>query len=292
MDFVLFMMGIPISDYVETAVLAERLGFHSIIFADHVAPPKEIAPANPSSKDGKLQWDESEPFPDAWVAAAALAASTKTLRFMSGIYLLPLRYPIVVAHALATSAIFSGNRVILGAGVGWMREEFEALDSDFSTRGRRMSEAIVLMRKLWSGEYVKHRGADSSDPPIRLSIIPSQTIPIYLGGGMGPAMERAAQLADGWILPLGSWARTEGMIRAVTNRRKELGRANEPFATIADGSGCRSEEDFHRLKAAGATGVRVAPWQVFPPASGLVNRASRIEAMERFSGEVIRKVNG
>ncbi len=291
MDFVLFMMGIPVTDYVETAVQAERLGFHSVIFADHVASPREIAPENPASRDGKLSWDESEPFPDAWVAAAALAASTKTLRFMSGIYLLPLRHPIVVAHALATAAIFSDNRVILGAGVGWMREEFEALDSDFSTRGRRMSDAIDLMRKLWSGQYVKHRGPDTPDDPIRLSIVPTRTIPIYLGGGMGPAMERAARMGDGWILPLASWAESEAMIRAVTARREELGKSSQPFATIASGRGCRSADDFHRLNEAGATGVRVAPWEVFPPASGVLNRATRIEAMERFSREVIQSVN-
>jgi probable F420-dependent oxidoreductase len=291
MDFVLFMMGIPVADYVETAVQAERLGFHSVIFADHVASPREIAPANPASKDGKLTWDESEPFPDAWVTAAALAASTKTLRFMSGIYLLPLRHPIVVAHALATAALFSDNRVILGAGVGWMREEFDALDSDFTTRGRRMSEAIVLMRKLWSGEYVKHRGADTPDDPIRLSIIPEKTIPIYLGGGMGPAMERVAQLGDGWILPLASWKQSAEMINAVTARREQLGKAGQPFATIASGSGCTSVDDFHRLKQMGATGVRVAPWQVFPPASGVIDRATRIKAMERFARDVIQEIN-
>ena len=288
MDFVLPLMTVPVEEYVSTAISAERLGFHSLAFADHVVTPRLVTSPYPSTPDGRIPWDENKSYPDPWVATAAMASRTSTIHFMSGIYVLPMRNPILVAHAVATAAKFSGDRVILGVGVGWMREEFEVLGADFSNRGRRTSEAITLMRSLWAGGYVRHEGEFYPTNPIHLCVTPSRAIPIYLGGGPGPAMERAARMGDGWILPMGTAARTRELIEAVNSLRRELGNAERPFAIIADGSGCRNLQDFRRLEELGATGVRVAPWNVFPPESGNLDQASRDRAMERFATEVLR----
>jgi probable F420-dependent oxidoreductase len=288
MDFVLPLMDVPLEEYVSTAVLAERLGFHSVAFADHVVTPRSVTSPYPSTPDGRMPWDETKAYPEPWVAAAAMASCTSSLRFMSGIYILPMRNPILAAHAVATAAIFSGGRVILGVGVGWMREEFEALASDFSTRGKRTDEAIALMRSLWAGGYVEHRGEFYATPPVHLCVTPPGPIPIYFGGGLGPAMERAARLGDGWILPMGTSARTRELIDAVKSCRRELGTGDQPFAIIADGSGCETIADFHRLEEMGATGVRVTPWRAFPPDTGVFDKACREHAMELFANKVLQ----
>ncbi|MFP6641279.1 MAG: LLM class flavin-dependent oxidoreductase, partial [Myxococcota bacterium] len=142
----------------EIAREAEQAGFEGILVVEHLFVPKVYDPAYLYTDHGRPDFDESTPFPDPWVTIATLAAQTTTLKFCTLIQILPLHHPVEVAKSLATLAMFSHDRVVLGAGAGWMKEEFEALGVDFKTRGRRFNEMIEVMRKLWTGEMVEHHG--------------------------------------------------------------------------------------------------------------------------------------
>jgi alkanesulfonate monooxygenase SsuD/methylene tetrahydromethanopterin reductase-like flavin-dependent oxidoreductase (luciferase family) len=130
------------------AEAADELGFAGIAIADHSVMPDVIASPYPG---GDMPWTAESDWPDVWVMIGALAAVTTRLRFATNVYVLPARHPLITAKAAATASWISGGRVVLGAGVGWMAEEFVALGESFSTRGARADEAIAILRQAFRG---------------------------------------------------------------------------------------------------------------------------------------------
>ena len=133
---------------IEVSKIAEEVGFAGIAVADHLVKPQEIRSAYPYSEDGIPFWDADEPFPDPWVLIAAVARETTRVRFMPYVYVLPMRDPFSVAKAVSSAAVLSGDRVVLGAGVGWMKEEFDLAGQAFEARGRRTDEMGDSLRSL------------------------------------------------------------------------------------------------------------------------------------------------
>jgi probable F420-dependent oxidoreductase len=138
-------------------------------------------------------------YPDCWASIGAMAAVTQRLRFSVAVYVLPLRNPFEVARATGTLAILSGNRFILGAGTGWMKEEFDIYGVDFKSRGKRFDEYLDVLRLLWRGGMVEYHGQHFDFPALQISPAPQAPVPIFLGGAAPVALERAARKADGWI---------------------------------------------------------------------------------------------
>ena len=128
-----------------------------------------------------------------------MAAVTRRLRFSVAVYVLPLRNPFEVARATGTLAILSGNRFILGAGIGWMKEEFDIYGVDFRTRGKRFDEYLDVLQLLWRGGMVEYHGTHFDFPPLQISPAPDAPVPIFLGGASTAALARTARKADGWI---------------------------------------------------------------------------------------------
>ncbi len=211
----------------------ERSLFDGIVLGDHVVYPEKIESPYPYSKDGKVLWDPTTPWPDVWVAIAAMAAVTRRIRFSTNIFVLPLRNPFEMARTASTLSVMSGNRVALGTGVGWMEEEYRAVGVDFKTRGKRYDEMIDIMRLLWTGEMVEYHGEIFSFPRVQMSPRPAGRIPFYLGGGSPPAMRRAAHKGDGWIT--GNFKReTIGeTIASMRHLLREAGREHDEFELIA-----------------------------------------------------------
>ena len=220
----------------ELPALAQKVEaslFHGVVLGDHVVFPEKIDSPYPYSKDGKVLWDPTTPWPDVWVAIAAMAAVTHRIHFSTNVFVLPLRNPFEMARTTSTLSALSGNRVSLGTGVGWMEEEYRTVGVDFNTRGKRYDEMIDVMRLLWKGEMAEYHGEFFDFPRLQMSPKPAGHIPIYLGGGSPPAMRRAARKGDGWIT--GNFKReTIGAI--IANMRlmlKQAGRENEHFELIA-----------------------------------------------------------
>ncbi len=120
----------------------------------------------------------------------------------------------------------------MGAGAGWMKEEFAVHDVDFQSRGRRMDESIGVMRKLWAGGYVEHHGGFFDFPKLALAPAPDAPVPIYIGGSSKRALRRAAQLGQGWIGAGNSIEEVPAILDQLNTLRREYGRESEPFEVV------------------------------------------------------------
>ncbi len=143
---------VPIAQY------AEELGFGGITCADHLVMPTTIKSKYPYTPDGEVFWPETTPWPDPWVTLATMGANTTKIQMMTNIYLAALRDPFTAAKAVSTAAVFNEGRIACGVASGWIKEEYELAGVDFYTRGHRLDELLAVMRKLWTGEKVSHRG--------------------------------------------------------------------------------------------------------------------------------------
>ena len=217
---------------VPLARAAEEAGFHGALLSDHLFFPEKLASRYPYSPDGKPGFDAETVFPEVWTSIAAMAAATTRLRFSTIVFVLPLRHPLEVAKTLGTLSLLSGGRVALGCGAGWIREEFDQLGVEFSTRGKRFDEMIGVLRTLWRGGMVEHHGRFFDFDRLQISPAPREPIPIYVGGLSPAALRRAARLGDGWIGSGHDPAELPALLRRLRELRVQAGRADEPFETI------------------------------------------------------------
>lgn len=183
---------------------ADELGFESLYVVEHVAVGVGYTTKYPYAESGKMPLPEDCPIPDPLDLLAFLAGQTERIVLGTGILVLPLHHPVMLAKRLATLDVLSGGRVRLGVGVGWMREELESVGVEFQTRGRRMDESIVALRQLWTSDVATHHGEFFDFGPIVSRPLPVQEggIPIHIGGHSAAAARRAGRLGDGFF-PLG-----------------------------------------------------------------------------------------
>lgn len=193
-------IAIDSTSALELCKCAEVAGFESVWGGEHVIIPDAIASKYPYTQDGKIPAEPDTPIPDPLIWLAFAAAAAPTLRLGTCILIVPQRNPLILAKELATLDQLSGGRVELGLGVGWMKEEFDALGVDWARRGARNDEYIAAMRALWAGphaefhgEFVDFSAATCSPRPINASI------PILVGGDTDAAINRAVRIADGYF---------------------------------------------------------------------------------------------
>jgi probable F420-dependent oxidoreductase len=274
---------------VGVAQAAEEAGFHGLLLADHLFFPAKLRSKYPYSDDGAPMFDGRTPFPDPWTTIATMAAVTKRLQFATFVFILPLREPIQLAKTLGTLSLLTGGRVALGAGAGWIREEFDALGIDFHARGKRMDEMVVAMRKLWTGEVVEHHGRFFDFAPLQMSPAPAQRIPIWFGGLTDVALKRATALGDGWLGIGNTPDEAAGILAKLRALRRDAGREREPFETIVPLVTPLEPETLRRLEPQGMTGANCFPFSfTLGPRSTL---AQKREQMLRFGESVIAQTN-
>jgi probable F420-dependent oxidoreductase len=188
---------------VRLARLAEDLGVDSVWVSDHLVAPtgvRSIYPydrrPNPTPGDMGVIEEVFEPV----TTLAWLAGATTRVRLGVSAYVMPYRNPVVTAKQVATLDRLSGGRVILGIGVGWLAEEFVALDVPFAGRGRRTDEYVAVCKALWAGGEARFDGATYRLPPVRTGPRPLQVPhpPLWIAGNSASAIARAARIGDGW----------------------------------------------------------------------------------------------
>ncbi len=174
---------------------AEARGYDHLLAYDHVAG------ASHANRDPELTgpYTEKDTFHDPFVMFAHLAGITRTLRFVSGVLVLPQRQTLLVARQAADLDLFSGGRFSLGIGIGWNHVEYSSLGVPFRQRGARLGEQVQVLRQLWTGDEVDFTGEFHRMDRVTLNPAPSRQIPIWMGGFSKPALRRAAQMGDGFI---------------------------------------------------------------------------------------------
>jgi len=244
---------VEMDQMVELAQFCEALGFHGVSYGDHLVTTAQQVDEYLYQESGNILWNPETHWPDPWVITAALAQATTTLHFLSTIYILPLRDPLSSAKALSTAAYLSGNRVTLGAGVGWQKAEFEMVGQDFHTRGKRSDEILEILPQLLSGEIMEHDGKHYQIPAVKMSPGLSQPLPILVGGYAPAAMHRAAR-HDGWMATSHPEAEIYPLLETLQTIREEQGDATRPFEVW---TGVQSPGDgtHERLAEAGVTMV-------------------------------------
>jgi probable F420-dependent oxidoreductase len=289
MRFFLYGTYIPSAQLIEVARIAEELGFAGITVPDHVVYPFATATTYPYAPDpasDRAPWDETCEWPDPFVSAAAILASTETFAVLTGIFVLPLREPLLVAKGASTLGALFPGRFILGVGAGWLREEFELLGSDFDRRGPRCDEAIAVLRACFCGGHITHDGRFYTVPEIAMEPVAEPAVPIYVGGDSRPALRRAARLADGILPPLNSQRRTAEHIARIAALRAEAGREG-PFDYVAAAVTLTAPEQLAALSELGVESVHVDPFQLYVRRYGGLTMQERRDALTRYAAEVI-----
>jgi probable F420-dependent oxidoreductase len=271
---------------VEIARGAEAAGFEGVLVSEHLFIPGTYAAGYPYSETGRPDFDAHTPFPDPWVTMTAMAAATSRLRFTTMVHILPLHHPLEVAKAVGTASIFSGGRIALGAGAGWMREEFEVLGVDFATRGKRFNESIEILRRVWRGGMVDYRGEIFAFDPLQMSPAPPEPIPIYIGGASPAALGRAARLGDGWLGAGNTPDEAAEILGELRRLREDAGRGALPFEAIVPLTVPPDADSLQRLGDLGATGSVNYPFGYTAGPDATLEQ--KLDVMKRFGDEVIR----
>jgi len=200
---------------IELMQAAEQAGFESAWTVEHTVVPAGYRSAYPYSNDGKMAGGVDDfPLPDPLIWLAFVAAATTTIKLATGILILPQHNPVLVAKQVATLDHLSRGRVLLGIGVGWLKEEFDALGASFDDRGERTDEYVHAIRALWTqtkptfhGSYVDFSGAYCRPQPV------NGTVPIIVGGHSTAAARRAGRLGDGFFPARGASAQLINLAR-------------------------------------------------------------------------------
>ncbi len=224
---------------------------------------------------------------------AALAAATSRLRFLTNVLKLPIRPPALVAKQATSLAVLSDNRVLLGIGLSPWPEDYQLCGVPWARRGKRMDEAIDVIRGFATGDWFDYHGEIFELPRAKMTPAPSRPIPIVVGGHGDAALRRAARAGDGWIYA--GLAETEelgeliGRLRAL---RAEYGTADAPFEVHAASMLGFTPDGVRQLEELGVTDVSVSfrdPYTEGPDAEPL---EKKIHQLHRYGERVIAKIRG
>ena len=204
----------------------ESIGFESAWTFEHAMVPIDYSSKYPYSEDGKMGGDSTNNFIDPLIALTAIAANTTTLRLGTGVNIVAQANPLLLAKQAASLDVVSNGRFMLGAGIGWLQEEFTAMGVPFERRGARFDDYIQAMRKVWSGDVVEHQSDFINWSGFHSYPLPVQRpgIPIIMGGSKGKIFERVARYGDGWFAPTDSAAGLAPMLEPLQAACAEQGR--------------------------------------------------------------------
>lgn len=274
--------GLALDDYVALAVEAEAAGFESIWVPDHLVVPAEIRSAFPYGRDGDSGLHPGTEIHDAMVLLSFMAAATSALRLGTYVQVLALRHPFVTAKAAASLQILARGRLVLGVGVGWLSEEYDAMGAPFGERGAATEEQIAIMRALWSREVVTGDGAHYPFAAVGMAPRPGP-VPIHVGGHSAPAIRRAARLGDGWLgspWPTAVFAEhLAATVPAVERALERAGRPRDGFEITAAVVGLPAPELFEGAARAGLDRLIVSPWPGRPQHATLADAVRDLAAV-------------
>ena len=219
-------VGVPnLGTMVALARKSEEVGVESLWTFEHTIVPNDYRSRYPYSGDGKMPVTPETNFVDPLIALSAIAAVTESIRLGTGVNILSQTNPLLLAKQAASLDFVSGGRFMLGVGIGWLREEFDAMGTPFERRGARFDDYIEAMRKVWSGDTVEHESEFLQWTGFKSYPVPVQTpFPVVIGGSKGKVFERIAKYGEGWFAPTVSAEQLKPMLEALGKACAAVGR--------------------------------------------------------------------
>jgi alkanesulfonate monooxygenase SsuD/methylene tetrahydromethanopterin reductase-like flavin-dependent oxidoreductase (luciferase family) len=257
MRFTLMLSRGEHRDYQAIAQTAEAAGFASITIPDSLFFPRATESRYPYADTENIRgYIAATPFIEPLIAMTWMAAVTTTLRFYPAVMKVPVRQPLILAKALSSLAVISGNRVSLGAGLSPWREDFIYNGLVFEKRGKLMDECIEIIRGALRGGYFEFHSDNYDFGPLKMNPVPDRPVPILYGGHSQPALARAARLCDGWISANADTDTLKSLIGRLNDLRAQYGTAHRSdFEIHVMDVTASTLDDYRRLSDLGATDI-------------------------------------
>ena len=280
----------------ELCKATDQMGYAGMYVSDHIFFPKDLKSRYTYSpyEDGSPIWSPEADWPDSWCLISAMAAVTTNLHFTTGVYIAPARDLYTVAKLVGTAAVISNNRVHLGVGVGWCKEEFDATGQNFHDRGKRLDDMIPALRALWTEGWTEYHGTHYDVAPLQMNPVPTAPIPIYVGGVSEPALRRMARFGDGWLASSAydedeAWATLKKVEQALAAEGRRLTDIRVYLAL-----GVMPDVDtYKRFEDAGVSDLICAPWMLAERSDAKDYRSSldaKLAATEQFANDIIARM--
>ena len=271
------------SNALALAQAAEAAGFESLWTVEHTIVPAGYASAYPYDESGKMPGGREDfPLPDPLMWMSYVAAATSTIKLGTGILILPQHNPVHAAKQIATLDHLSRGRVLLGVGIGWLREEFAALGVPFEERGARTDEYIAAMRELWAAEKATFKGRFATFREVYCRPQPvNKSVPIIIGGHSEAAARRAGRLGDGFF----PYSRQQAKLIAIARETAEkAGRDPDKLDITASLPSEAAEfEALQRLRVSRVLVPLLSGGRLNPPIRGPEDLAGWTETIKRHA---------
>ncbi len=272
--------GMNPSLWAEATREADRLGYESVWMPEHLVLSVAMS-GSPHHGDAHPPIPPNIAVYDVFSYLSFLAGQTEQIHFGTQVYNIGLRHPFVVARAAATLDIISKGRLEFGIGASWLQAEWDAVGLDFSTRGRRVDEAIEVCQRLWSEEVIEHHGEFFDFGPVMFEPKPVHAPwpSLHIGGDGAAAIRRAATVGDGWIPMNHSLEEIPADAKKIAQLREAAGRTEPIEITLGGGV---EIDDLRRAADIGVGRVLVRPFQ---------STKDALEGLRRFAGEVLPTIS-
>ena len=277
------------SYYLPLARAAEDAGYDSMVVPDSICYPEVSDTTYPFNPDGTREFLEDKPFLEPFSLIPAMGAVTERIRFVTFVVKLPIRHTVLVAKQATSVAVLTGNRLVLGVGTSPWHEDYDVLGVPWEGRGRRMDESVAVVRGLSAGGYFEHHGTAYDVPSIKICPVPTEPLPILIGGHGEAALARAARHGDGWLHGGGDPEELPGLLRRLGELRREAGTADRPFEVHVISMEGFSVDGVRRLEDQGVTDVIVGfrwPYEVGPDIEPL---SAKVDKLRWFAETVIER---
>jgi len=277
------------SFYAPLARAAEDAGYHSMVIPDSICYPRDASSTYPYNPDGTREFLEDKPFLEPFSLIPALGAVTSRIRFTTFVVKVPIRNPVLLAKQATSTAVLTGGRLVLGVGTSPWREDYNIIGADWAGRGQRLDDSIVILRGLAAGGYFEYQGKTFTLPPVKIAPVPTEPIPVLIGGHADAALRRAARLGDGWMHGGGDLADLPRLLARLAELRREFGTEGRPFEVHVISMDAYTVDGVRRLEEQGVTDVIVGfrwPYATGPDTEPLERK---VDNLRKFADTVIAK---
>lgn len=277
------------AQYLPMAIEAEQSGWTSFCVPDSLCYPEVSDSKYPYTPDGNREFLEGKPFIEPFSLIPAMGAVTQTLRFTTFVVKLAVRQPMLVAKQAASVAVITQNRFGFGVGLSPWPEDFRVTGTEWRQRGKRMDEMIEIIRGLMTGEFYEFHGQFYDMESIKICPVPTEPLPILIGGHSEAALKRAARTGDGWMHAGGDAKDLEAYIARLGELRREYGREREPFEIHVISLDAYTLDGIKRLEDLGVTDCIVGFRNAY--VTDTMPLQQKLDAIRQFGDNIIAKAS-